>query len=149
MTDGLPRIGVTVTSRSLRFSSLDDLPASLRSTVAKSLGHAQGQPVATPATKPRKYRNVITEIDGIRFDSKREAAFYGDLKLLKASGQVSYWLRQVSVHLPGGTRYVVDFLVFYTDGRVEYIDVKGKQTPEFKIKKREIEHHYPIQITIR
>jgi hypothetical protein len=29
--------------------------------------------------KPRKYRNEPVVVDGIRFDSKREAAYYGEL----------------------------------------------------------------------
>ncbi|MCP1376019.1 DUF1064 domain-containing protein [Dyella lutea] len=99
---------------------------------------------------PKKYRNQVTVVDGIRFDSKREARYYEQLKLRKQAGEVSYWLRQVPVHLPGGTRYVLDFLVFFTEpGRdPEYVDVKGRETPVFRLKKREVEHHYPFRIVL-
>jgi hypothetical protein len=35
-----------------------------------------------------KYRNVKTEVDGIKFDSKKEAKRYGELKLLEKSGRI-------------------------------------------------------------
>jgi hypothetical protein len=96
-----------------------------------------------------KYRAKPTVTDGIRFDSKKEAAFYEQLKLQKAAGEVLTFLRQTPFHLPGGTRYVCDFLVFYTSGRCAFIDVKGMETPEFKAKKKQVEHLYsPIEIEI-
>ena len=99
--------------------------------------------------KPSKYGNKITHVDGIRFDSKREATYYQNLVLRKKAGEVSHFLRQVPLHLPGGTKLVIDFLVFFTDGRApQYIDVKGKETPVFRLKKREVEHHYPITVEL-
>jgi len=35
-----------------------------------------------------KYNNVKTVVDGIKFDSKREASRYGELKLLEKSGDI-------------------------------------------------------------
>ena len=102
-------------------------------------------------TAPRrrnKYGNVATTLDGIRFDSKKEVRYYDQLKLRQASGEVHFWLRQVTVHLPDGTRYVLDFLVFLTDGSAQFVDVKGRQTAVFKLKKRAVEHHYPIRILL-
>lgn len=95
-----------------------------------------------------KYGSVVTFVDGIRFDSKREANYYKQLKLRVASGEVAYFLRQVPLHLPGGTKLVVDFVEHWTNGSVHYIDVKGRQTPTFKVKKREVEHHYPVEIEL-
>lgn len=102
-------------------------------------------------TKPRhKFNAKKTECDGIRFDSKLEASFYMHLKLQQRAGIVLFFLRQVPIHLPGGTKLVVDFQVFYTDGSCRFLDTKGVETPEFKIKKREVEALYPIEIeTIR
>jgi hypothetical protein len=104
----------------------------------------------TKQGRARKYGNEITTVDGIRFDSKREARYYEQLKIRKAAGEVSHWLRQVPMHLPCGTRYVLDFLVFFAEpGRdPEYVDVKGRETKEFRIKKRGVEHHYPVRITL-
>lgn len=96
-----------------------------------------------------KYNAVRTECDGIKFDSKREAAYYQELKVAQAAGEVVTFLRQVPFHLPGGVRYVCDFLVFTRDGDCRFIDVKGFQTPEFKAKKRMVEQLYaPIEIEV-
>lgn len=38
--------------------------------------------------KPTKYRSVKTIVDGITFDSKREAHRYQELKLMQHSGQI-------------------------------------------------------------
>jgi hypothetical protein len=100
------------------------------------------------APKRRKYGNQITTVDGIRFDSKREARYYEQLKLRRAAGEVRFWLRQVPVHLPGGTKYVLDFVVFLTSGDCQFVDVKGRETKEFRIKRREVEHHYPFRILL-
>lgn len=132
----------------LRFSSTAVMPPALRAAVEAQGKGAPREIRAQPEAKPNKYRNCPTTVDGIRFDSKKEARYYEQLKIRKAAGEVSYFLMQVAIRLPGGSRYVCDFLVFYTDAdrAPEYIDVKGKETPEFRLKKREIEHHYPIRI---
>ena len=97
--------------------------------------------------KRSKYGAIPTVVDDIRFDSKLEARLYESLKARKLAGEVSFFLRQVPIHLPGGTKLVVDFLVFFTDGRPpEFLDAKGKETQVFKVKRREVEAAYPIQI---
>ena len=98
--------------------------------------------------KRHKYNATATVVDGIRFDSKKEARYYGDLKLRQRAGEVLTFLRQVPIHLPGGTKLIVDFLEFHTDGTVHFVDTKGVLTSEFKIKRREVEHHYPFEIEI-
>lgn len=95
-----------------------------------------------------KFHAKPTEFDGIRFDSKGEARLYQRLKLQQAAGSVLFFLRQVPIHLPGGTRLVIDFLVFYADGTVKFLDFKGVETDGFKIKKREVEAMYPIEIEL-
>lgn len=98
--------------------------------------------------RPPKYRAIPTEVDGFRFASKKEAAYFSRLKMLKMAGEVSYFLMQVPFHLPGKTKYICDFMVVYPDGRIEYIDVKGVSTPVFKIKKRQTEELYPVEIVV-
>ena len=136
----------------LRFARIEDMPPGMRDMTRRALEPSlPGKITAheSPKAKRAKYGNQITYVDGIRFDSKREARYYEQLKLRRAAGEVSYWLRQVPVHLPGGTRYILDFLVFFTDCRApDYVDVKGRQTKEFKIKKREVEHHYPFKVVL-
>lgn len=127
----------------LRYASVEAMPEPMRKLVGAKAEDSK------PSAKARKYRNHPTEVDGIRFDSKREARYYEQLKLRKAAGEVSYWLRQVPLHLPGGTRYVVDFLVFFTDGAPpSFVDVKGRETQVFRVKRREVQHHYPITIEL-
>lgn len=97
-------------------------------------------------TRRAKFNAVPTEYKGVRFASKREAAYCAKLDALKSGGVVSYYLTQVPIRLPGGVTYRVDFLVFYSDGRVEYVDVKGMRTPVYKLKKKMVEELYPIKI---
>jgi len=42
-----------------------------------------------------KYRNRKTVVDGITFDSKREAARWQELKLLERAGEITELERQV------------------------------------------------------
>ncbi|TXH71300.1 MAG: DUF1064 domain-containing protein [Thiothrix sp.] len=101
------------------------------------------------ATQPRhKFNARQVEYDGIKFDSKLEGDFYLHLKLQQQAKQVLFFLRQVPIHLLGGTKLVVDFQVFYADGTCRFIDTKGVETSDFLIKKREVEHHYPFEIEV-
>ncbi|MCI2243255.1 DUF1064 domain-containing protein [Xanthomonas sp. PPL568] len=145
---------MSTSKRALRYNSEADMPEGMR-----KLLQASQQRAATPALRPEeveaeaaprrnKYGNVATTVDGIRFDSKREARYYEDLKRRQSAGEVHFWLRQVPIHLPGGTRYVLDFLVFLSDGSAQFVDVKGRETAVFRLKKREVEHHYPIRILL-
>jgi uncharacterized protein DUF1064 len=66
--------------------------------------NAQGKARRVPAKqildpKKRKYRNQPTIIDGIRFDSKKEAARYEELKLLEWHGDISKLALQVKFSL--------------------------------------------------
>lgn len=56
------------------------------------LGSA-GQPTSS------KYRNKPTEVDGLRFDSKKEATRWKQLRLLEANGEVRNIQRQVTYPL--------------------------------------------------
>lgn len=95
-----------------------------------------------------KFNAKSVEHDGIKFASKKEGKYYQQLKTLKKSGKILFFLRQTPIHLPGSTKYVVDFTVFYSDGTVEFVDVKGMQTDMFKLKKKQVEDLYPIEITV-
>ena len=64
------------------------------------------------------------------------------------AGEILCFLRQVPIHLPGGTKLVIDFQEFHSDGTVHFVDVKGVMTDVFKIKKREVETQYPFDVEI-
>ena len=57
------------------------------------------------ASKPTKYNNIKTEVDGHIFDSKAEARRYNELKLLAATGEILGFGLQPSFVLPGSIRY--------------------------------------------
>jgi hypothetical protein len=94
----------------------------------------------------RKYRNIKTEVDGITFDSKREAARWGELKLMERAGLIRDLKRQVAFELAPGVKFegalrrqpalrlIVDFQ--YTEhDRLILEDVKGVVTDVFRIKR--------------
>jgi len=95
-----------------------------------------------------KYNAIRTEVDGIKFDSRKEAGRYCDLKLLQKAGDVSHMLLQVPFVLDAGIKYKLDFLVFWTDGHQSYEDVKGIDTPVSKLKRKQVEFRYPIKIEL-
>lgn len=89
-----------------------------------------------------KYNNQKTVVNGILFDSKREANRYCELMLLMRAGEITNLQRQVRYTLipkQDGERaceYVADFV--YTDkaGRTIVEDVKGVRTDVYKIKRK-------------
>lgn len=53
--------------------------------------YKEGQEINTKksiAKKKNKYRNIKTTVDGIEFDSRKEADYYCQLKLLKRAGEI-------------------------------------------------------------
>jgi hypothetical protein len=96
--------------------------------------------------KNNKFNAEITEVDCIKFRSKKEATFYRSLKILQAKGHVKYFHRQVAFDLPGNTKYYVDFQVFNKDGTTTYFDVKGRRLKEYIRNKKQVEALYPVEI---
>lgn len=94
-----------------------------------------------------KFKARRTNVDGIKFSSKKEANRYNILKLLQKSGEILFFLRQVPFHLPGGVKYVCDFFIFWANGDVTIEDVKGFKTESYKAKKKMVEAIYPIIIS--
>jgi len=102
------------------------------------------------APRQHKYGAVKVEVDGIRFDSKKEARVYQQLKLMEKGGVIKGFERQVSykfVH--NGVKiceYRADFVVKFGDGRVEVWDAKGFKTDVYKLKKRMMMAFFNIYI---
>jgi hypothetical protein len=86
--------------------------------------------------------------NGQHFASKLEHQFYVQLEMQRKAGDVIFFLRQVPFHLPGGVKYVCDFVVFYADEAIRFVDVKGVETSEFIMKKKMVESIYPITIDV-
>jgi hypothetical protein len=95
-----------------------------------------------------KFSAQRTTVDDINFDSKIESRYYQNLKMLQRSGELLFFLRQVPIHLPGKTKLVIDFVEFWKDGNVVFTDVKGVETETFKLKRRQVEELYPIEINV-
>lgn len=93
-----------------------------------------------------KFKAKVTETDGIKFSSQKEAKRYQSLKFLQNVGEILFFLRQVPFHLPGGVKYVCDFLIFWANNTVTIEDVKGFKTESYKAKKKMVEALYPIEI---
>ena len=118
---------------------------------------------ATPApkvakvAKPSKYRNVKTEVDGIKFDSKKEALTYAGLKLAEKMGEIEYLALQPKFVLlkpqkredgtmERGVAYIADFDYFQAGRRV-VVDCKGMKTPDYIIKRKLLLFVHGITIT--
>lgn len=98
--------------------------------------------------KKNKFNAVPTIVDGFRFDSKKEAAYYRKVKILQEKGEIVLLLRQVPFHLPGQVTYRLDFLELYESGDLCFVDVKGRDTPMSKLKRKQVEALYDITITL-
>lgn len=104
--------------------------------------------IPPPLYRPSKYRAVMEECEGIKFHSKREAKYFRELQARVHLGEVKYFLRQVPFHLRGGIKHVIDFVEFWRDGSVHYIEVKGFDHPIGRLKRKLVEDQYPIQIEV-
>ena len=104
----------------------------------------------TLSYQPRhKFQAKPSDEDGIRFASKKERAYYRVLKLRQKNGEVLFFLRQAPFHLPGNVRHVIDFIEFWTDGTVHFVEIKGFDTPMGRLKRKQVESIYPITIKVK
>lgn len=102
-------------------------------------GGAVEKSLKRPILKGRKYRNQKVTIDGITFDSKREAGRYQELRALASRNLIEDLRHQVPFELAPGVkfsdekrakpalRYVADF-AYRLDGRLVVEDVKSAIT---------------------
>ena len=97
--------------------------------------------------RPHKYRAQPVVINGVRFASKAEAARYGQLRLLAQAGQIRClrlqptFVLQEAFTRPDGKRvraikYIADFSYCDNTGREIVEDVKGVETPVFRLKQK-------------
>lgn len=94
-----------------------------------------------------KFNAIKTIVDGIRFDSRKEAKRYQDLKLLEKAGEIEHlelqprFLLQDKFKLEGVTHrkieYVADFKYWVIKEKRWIVeDVKGVKTQVYKLKKK-------------
>lgn len=111
--------------------------------------------------RKNKFGARRTPVDGIMFDSAKEARRYQQLMLEVRHGSVSDLKLQVEFPIvtvrPNGehatvAKYVADFTYtrHYADGDEEFIveDAKGVRTPEFNLKKKLVEAFHGVDILL-
>lgn len=89
--------------------------------------------------------------NGVLYDSKKEAGHAALLDACRGSVVPAYQVVDVKrqVHIPMVVnghlicKYIVDFVVTYGDGRVQYEEVKGFETKIWKIKEKLFRAIYP------
>jgi len=101
-----------------------------------------------------KYKNIKVTVDGIKFDSRKEARRYTELKMMERCGLIQNLELQKPFELQptfrkkGKTyraiKYIADF-VYYDKQREQIVieDTKGFRTEVYKIKKKLFEYKYP------
>lgn len=101
--------------------------------------------MALAARGSSKYHAKKTVVDGIEFDSAKEAKRYTRLRDMERAG----WIQGLRLQVPfeilpsfecdgvkyRGMSYVADF-VYYRAGKVVVEDCKGFKTAEYKMKKK-------------
>lgn len=114
-----------------------------------------------------KYHAKKTVVDGITFDSKKEAERWQELKLLESAGEISDLQRQVEyILIPeqrepytigkrGGivkgklierkASYIADF-VYKENGETVVEDAKGMRLPDYKLKRKMMLYLHGIRI---
>lgn len=109
--------------------------------------------VANPK-RANKYGAKKTTVDGITFDSKREAEVYGELKLLERAGRVSGFERQrkfnliVNGEIIGTYRADFAWIDHDQDGKFRVCDVKGVITRDFRRVRKIIKAAYNIEVEV-
>lgn len=129
----------------MRYKSMDAKEVShlLKTGQARLQGSrlvmAQKPSMAQSKSTTSKYGNKKTKVDGKTFDSKKEAAFYQQLKQDPSVTDIKTQVRFELIPKQDGERacfYVADFVVTHTDGNVIVYDVKGMKTDVYRIKKK-------------
>jgi len=96
-------------------------------------------------------RNVAPRADrtynGVVYDSKAEALYAFKLDGLMAAGKIKAWDRQTVFPLKVDgqliCKFVVDFVVKEADGSNVIHEIKGWETPEYKLKLKLFKALYP------
>lgn len=111
-----------------------------------------------------KYKNKKITVDGIAFDSKKEAKRYTELKALEQAGaitdlrlQVKYTLIPAQYGIVDGKKkclerevtYIADFFYFDNVGRTHVEDVKNpylRKEPRYIMKRKMMLYFHGIRI---
>ena len=101
-----------------------------------------------------KYRSKKAVVDGITFDSKKEAERYCELKLLEKAGKIKDLTLQYKFELQPSFKkngktfraitYIADFTYLDLERMKNVVeDVKGYRTKEYQLKRKLFEYKLP------
>lgn len=149
----------------MQIDDISKLPERYQKQImAKMAERERAKPAPAERPKPGKYRNVKTESNGIKFDSKKEAKRYLELMARRDAGEIDDLRLQVNFTLqeaftkPNGERvraivYKADFTYKKRDGNGGYTlyiveDVKSKatKTRTYEIKKKLMREKFRIEV---
>ena len=128
----------------------------MSSVHANAVGLSATGGVTHPPTNTSKFRSRKTEVDGIVFDSSKEARRWQELRLLESAGAILYLERQVAFDLIASNGEVV--AKYYADFRYKDLalnktvveDTKSDHTrtlPVYRLKKKLMMACHGITIT--
>lgn len=104
-----------------------------------------------PVNSRAKFKNIRTEKNGQKFDSKWEAERFEQLKLMESAGEIRELRAQVPFPLMVGDEligaYVADAVYLTADGRKVVEDAKGCKTPLYRWKAKHFRAQYGFAIT--
>ncbi|HCU01448.1 TPA: hypothetical protein DIC62_01455 [Candidatus Nomurabacteria bacterium] len=87
-----------------------------------------------------KYGNSKTVYNTITYDSKLEANYARELDLRLMAKDIKSWKRQIPIELKVNGKkicvYRCDFEITHLNGKRELIEIKGKETDVWKLKKK-------------
>ena len=120
-----------------------------KSSVSKSWRAVYASQSKDKPAKRSKFGNVKTTVDGIVFDSRREALHWQLLRLREASGKITQLKRQVryDLHVCGikVCAMVPDF-EYWEGDKLIVADSKGMKTPMYNLKKKMLAAEYGLKI---
>lgn len=101
------------------------------------------------SAKRSKYGNRRTEYDGRMFDSAHEAEVYKQLDFRVRAGDLRGVVCQQAFALPGGVKYIADFVALKNDGTYDVIDAKSEATRKdkvYRLKRKQMRNVLGIEI---
>ena len=85
-----------------------------------------------------KYGAKKTVYNGITYHSKFEAEYAQKLDWRVKAKDIKSWERQLKISLDVNEthicNYFIDFLIIHNNGKLEYVEIKGVETPAWKLK---------------
>ena len=97
--------------------------------------------------RTNKFGAKKTLYNGEMYDSKREADYAFELNMRVRAGELRDWKRQVPIDLTvNGVKictYRIDFLEIAKDDGEMWTEVKGHETPDWKLKWKLFKALYP------